>query len=194
MKNSPIILIVFMFILNSCGQKFYTKQDYPFFDKNFVLSENAALKTEGVYVLESIWSDENGGVFKTLENQKFYKFYKTGQSNLTLCDANVKSDEDYLGLIRNSIIDSEKNKAKLGTLFQGYYKLQDNKIVIQSVNAPLRQFTYCYGFLEANKLIIVKKTSEGGGKFDNQNFTNYYKETYLFKRLQNGSVDVVPNW
>ena len=194
MGKSPLTLLVFMFILNSCGQKFYTKQDYSFFDKNFVLNANATLKTDGVYVLQSIWSDENGGVFKTLESPKFYKFYKTGQSNLTLCDKNIKSDQDYVNLVRNGVIDSEKNKKSLGTLFQGYYKLQDNRIVIQSVNAPLRQFTYSYGFVESDKLIIVKKTIEGHGKFDDQYFTNYYKETYLFKPLNNINPDVAPNW
>jgi hypothetical protein len=194
MRKSPLTLVVFMFILNSCGQKFYTKQDYSFFDKNFVLNADAALKTEGVYVLESIWSDENGGVFKSTESAKFYKFYKSGQSNLTLFDKNIKSDQDFLKLIENGVLDSEKNKKSLGTLFQGYYKLQNSRIVIQSVNASLRQFSYSYGFVENDKLIIVKKTTEGGGSFDDQYFTNYYKETYLFKPLNNINPDVVPNW
>ncbi|WP_310557546.1 hypothetical protein [Flavobacterium sp.] len=189
MKICPSYSLVFLFFFNSCGQKFYAKKDFTFFDKNFILDSSSSLRTDGVYVLENIWTSRNGDTTETPKNSKFYIFYKKGQSNLILLDTPFSEDN-----LASKINDTVTTLKKTSTLFQGYYKIKDGKIIIQNVNTSLRQFNYSYGFIENNKLIIVKKTIEGNGKFEDKYFTDYYKETYVFKKIDTVNPDIEPNW
>ena len=182
------IVLLFFGLFFSCSQKIYQKTDYPFYDSTFKLNASSALRTDGVYVLDHIWTDENGGTTKPPKEHRFYKFYATGQSNLTLDPSNeIKTKEQYLETLNGDY--SIKNK----TLFEGYYKLEKNKIVIQSVVVPRQQFEYKYGYLEKDTLIIVKSTTDGRGKFEDKNFTKTYKEYYVFMPLdiKNGKD---PQW
>ena len=188
MKYSCYLMLFFMSIFTSCGQKVYQKKDYTFYNDVFTLNSNSALKTDGVYVLDHIWTNHNGGTSKKPREHRFYKFYKTGQSNLFLdADTIIKSDEDYSNAVKKD------NLERGNTLFEGYYKLEGERIIIQSMVVPRKQFEYKYGYLENNTLVIVKATHEGNGKFDNKYFTDYYKEYYIFKPLK--EVDsVIPKW
>lgn len=181
--------MIVLFGFFSCSKKLYVKEDYTFYDKNFSLPKDSSLKTDGIYVLESIWTNENGGTQREPKNDEhmFYKFYDTGQANLTLDMENqVQTKEDYVEKIN-------KEFEKKQTLFEGYYKLKDNKICIQRKVVPRRQFNYSYGYVEKDKLIIVSRTHEGSGKFEEKHFTDYYKETYRFLPL-NGIENRKPYW
>lgn len=173
-----VVLLLFFGLFFSCAKKIYQKNDYSFYDSNFKLDASSALRTDGVYVLYHIWTDENGGTTKQPQEHRFYKFYATGQSNLTLDPSHqIKTEVDYL----NSV--SHDFSIKNNTLFEGYYKLKNDKIIIQSIVVPCRQFEYKYGYTAKDSLIIVKATIEGKGKFDDQYFTGTYKEYYVFMPL-----------
>jgi hypothetical protein len=182
------IMVVVLGLFFSCASKHFSKDDYTLYDENFELPKTAPLRTDGVYILNSIWTNENGGITKKPDTHKFYKFYPGGQCNMLLDpDKEITSDGQY----KEAVNVSAGNKGK--TLFEGYYKLQGSKIIIQSLQAaPLKQFEYKYGYITNEKLVIVKATIEGKGKFDDKYFTDYYKEEYSFLPLQ-GLVEA-PNW
>jgi len=176
----------------SCGQKHFSKSDYTFFDKNFVLTPESVLRTDGVYVLSNIWTDENGGTEKKPELHKFYKFYSTGQCNLILDpDKKIKTDQEYKDAVKQS---TDGSKDKRATLFEAYYKLKEDKIIIQGIVHPVKQFEYKYGYIYKNTLVIVKATHEGKGKFEDKYFTDYYKEYYSFIALDSSEMNSSPNW
>lgn len=193
MKSNLYSMMILVAFFSSCAQKRYVKQDYPFFDPNFVLPSNTLLRTDGVYVLKKIKTDENGGTEKEPKEQKFYKFYRGGQSNLILdLEHQLKNSTDYAHAL---IADYEARKLHpKATLFEGYYKLQDSRIIIQNYVTPRKQFTHYYGYIEKDKLIIVK-AHEGNGKFEDQNFTDYYKEYYFFVPLKDAKIEeIIPYW
>lgn len=174
-----VILLLFLGLFFACAKKIYQKNDYPFYDNTFKLDTSSALRTDGVYVLNHIWTDENGGTAKPPKEHRFYKFYKTGQCNLTLdLSHQIKTKEDYLNALSKDFL------IKKNTLFEGYYKLENNKIVIQSIVVPRHQLDYKYGYVKKDSLIIVKSTSEGKGKFEDKYFTQTYKEFYVFVPLE----------
>lgn len=188
--------MILLFGLFSCAQKLYVKDDYTLYDKNFLLQDNSLLKTNGIYVLESIWTQENGGTERKPNEKEhmFYKFYKTGQVNLTV-DLNntIKTEQDYIERIKKDF--EEYNQGEKKTLFEGYYKLKENKIVIQRKVVPRRQFNYRYGYVEENKIIIVSSTHLGNGKFDDKHFTKFYRETYRFMPLTTEKTESLkPYW
>ncbi|VXC01826.1 conserved hypothetical protein [Flavobacterium sp. 9AF] len=190
MKKNLIAYLFFVFAFDSCGPKFYFKNEYAFYRENFELDEASLLKTNGIYVLDSIWSQSTINKSDQKLKKTFYIFYKTGQSNMIISDVVT---EDYKKLIIDDYYRSKKNK-HLGTLFQGYYKIKDNKIIIEKVNTSLKQFNYSYGYLENDKLIIVKPNSlQGEGKFEDNYFLNTYKEIYKFIPLED--LDAIsPYW
>ena len=175
--------------LPSCGQKFYTKQQYSFYDEKFILETNSVLKTDGVYILEQVWSSNKIQNINR-KSSKVYKFYDSGHVNFSVQDSTI-SNQNYIKYVKEQIAISNKKK---NTLFEGYYKIKGDKIIIQNVNTPLRQFYYTYGFLEDNKLKIVKETIEGNGKFDDKFFTKFYVETYKFIKIENLDSLDKPNW
>lgn len=169
----------------------YVKDDYSFYKQNFQLPSDSKLRTDGVYVLDSIWTKDSER--KATEHQ-FYKFFKTGQSNLTIdLDNEIRTKEQYISSIKNQVASS--NKSDFLTHFEGYFNLEKDKIVIQSVNVPRNVFNYNYGFLEEGKLILVKETISGNGKMDDKYFTDYYKATYIFLPLDNKQLkELNPGW
>ncbi len=189
MKNLGMIMLLFAFF--SCSKKVYVKDDYTLYDKKFQLSQLSNLRTDGVYVLENIWTKESQR--KAAEHQ-FYKFYKDGQVNLTVdLDHEIKSNQDYIQSIKSHI--SKTNQEDFKTHFEGYYRLDGNKIVLQRVTVPRNLFTYNYGYLEDDKLILVKETIDGKGKFEDKYFTDYYKATYKFIPLDKSQLEnLVPGW
>ena len=192
MKRDLIAYIILVFAFDSCSQKFYTKSDYSFYDENFELSEESLLKTNGVYVLESIWSSVDNKINIEKEKKSLYIFHKTGQSNMIMM-SNTDSVPDYRKVIIDNYNRSKKNK-NIGTLFQGYYQLKANKIIIENANSALRRFNYSYGYVENDKLIIVKPNSlQGDGKFEDKYFLETYKETYVFVSVENLD-SILPNW
>ena len=177
--NCKLLIIMFLLVFGSCSSKIYQKDDYTFYNKGFNLDGYSLLRTDGVYVLDRIWTNENGATVKQPQNHLFYKFYKTGQCNLTVDISNeIKTKKEYENILRK---DLEKQE---NTLFQGYYKISEPKIIIQRRVTPRRLFEYKYGYVEKDTLIIVKSTIEGKGKFDTKYFTEYYKEYYVFVPLQ----------
>ncbi|MFD2909849.1 hypothetical protein ACFSX9_14010 [Flavobacterium ardleyense] len=184
-----LICISFMFF--SCGPKFYSKKDYTFYDRSFVLNENSALQTNGFYVLESTWSKRDD-IIKKPTKFEVYKFFKEGQSNLLLVDS-LKTSAEYVAAMQKQFQEYGKNKNEY-TLFQGYFKVQESKIIIQEVNVVIRQFTYRYGYIENDKLIMVKSTTEGKGQFNDKYFTDYFKSTYVFVPYEKADAELVPNW
>lgn len=176
--SNQYAFLIILLVLYSCTHKVYTKQDYTIYNKAFKLDASATLRTDGVYVLESIWTNENGGQLKQSKDHRFYIFYPTGQCNLTLDPSfKIKTEKEYMEVINRDFV-TQKN-----TLFQGYYKLSQNKIIIQSRVVPRQQFEYKYGYIKNDSLIIVKASTQGKGTFDEVNYTGYYKEYYVFRSL-----------
>lgn len=182
-----IIMVIVLGLFFSCSTKHFTGKDYTFYDENFSLQPDAVLKTNGVYILESIWTDENGGTTKKPDTHTFYRFYTTGQCNMILdIDSMINTPEEY-----SAAVNAAASRGK--TLFESYYRLKQDKIVIQGLMAkPVKQFEYKYGFVKNNELIIVKSTIEGKGEFKDKYFTDYYREHYKFMPLDNLNDD--PNW
>lgn len=192
MKNIFLTTLLPVFLLQSCGQKFYIQKDFTFYDKNFTLSSNSNLKTNGIYILDAIWTSKNGFEPLPIKQHKIYQFYKTGQSNFWFSDA-LESDEEYTSFLKNETLKSTTNSNQ-STLFQGYYKINNDQLIIQNVNTSLKRFNYTYCFIETDKLIMVKENViEGDGKFDPKYFTKTYQEIYKFKQL-NTLQEISPNW
>ncbi|WP_130736773.1 hypothetical protein [Flavobacterium sp. J27] len=190
--KSLIALLFLVFAFNSCSSKFYSKKDYSFYNQNFELDKESLLKTNGIYVLDSVWSQSSTEIPMEKNIKKVcYIFYKTGQSNMIISEK--EDDLDYKQFVLNDFNRSKNNK-NVGTLFQGYYKLKNNKIVIEKVNTSLRRFNYSYGYLENEKLIIVKPNSlQGEGNFEDKYFLDTYKEIYTFIPVEDLD-SILPYW
>ena len=183
-----LILIIFLGVFFSCAKKLYQKNDYTFYKENFKLDASSALRTDGVYVLDHTWTDENGGTTKLSKEHRFYKFYESGQCNLTLdLSDQIKTNEDYINAV------SEDFLVKKNTLFEGYYILENDKIVIQRAVVPRQQFEYKYGYIKKDSIIFVSATIHGKGKFHDKYFTETYKEYYFFRPLEIKN-DSNPQW
>lgn len=170
----------------------YVKQDYHLFDENFLLTPNAILRTDGVYVLQTIWNNKTGERKATGHN--FYKFYKSGQQNLTVdLDHKINNEQEYIESIQKHI--ASTNKGEFITHFEGYFYLKKDRIVIERISVPRKIANYSYGYLENDKLIIVTETIEGKGKMEDKYFTDYYKATYIFKPLNKSELENLnPGW
>ncbi|RUT72192.1 hypothetical protein D0817_00815 [Flavobacterium cupreum] len=174
-----LCMLFFLGLCASCTPKVYQKSDYTFYDRTFRLDASTVLRTDGVYVLDHIWTKENGGTVRQPKEHRFYKFYSTGQCNLTLDPSNeIKTKANYLTAINKDFT------SKNSTLFEGYYKLENHRIIIQAVVVPRRQFEYKYGYSEQDTLVLVQTTTQGNGKFDDRYFTGAYKEYYVFLPLE----------
>ena len=79
MSRYKVIASILVLILStfSCAQKYYEKDDYTFYDTKFKLDSNSLLRTDGVYVIEKIETDENGGRQQFLKKQPFIGFTPT---------------------------------------------------------------------------------------------------------------------
>ena len=185
-------IVLVAFIMGSCGyQKHYVKTDYSLYLADFKLHASSVLRTDGVYVLQKIWTSQNGGVEHIATERKMYKFYPGGQVNLILdMDHVITSNDAYVKAFNESIIRNEKNKG--ATLFEGYYKIEGARMVVQRMVTPRKLFSYDYFLLEKDSLIQVSSTIEGQGKIQDKHFTNHYKASYTFVPTTGGYID--PNW
>jgi hypothetical protein len=169
--NSYKLLLIILWLISGCtSQKWYIKNDYSFYAKDFKLSSTTLLRTDGVYVLDKIETDATSGK-QTMQKEKIlYKFYPTGQVIMLLDHNNeLKNDDDYRKAFNRRI--HENSMSKGATLFEGYYQINDAKMVIQFVNQSLRQFYYTYAYLTEQKFIIVNKTHLGRGKMKEKYYT-----------------------
>lgn len=182
---------MFLFAFFSCSKKVYVKADYTLHDENFRLSESSNLRTDGVYVLDNIWTKDSQ---RKASEHHFYKFYKDGQVNLTVdLDHEINSDQEYIESIKKQVAHS--NSPNFKTHFEGYYNIAGNKIVLQRISMPRNIFTYNYGYVEDGKLILVKETIDGKGKIEDRYFIDYYKETYKFFPLDKSQLEhLAPGW
>jgi len=178
--------------LCSCNfQRHYVKDDYPFYQHGYLLPKTTLLKTNGVYVLDRIVTSETDSWGKQPKERLSYKFYPGGQVNLIVdLDDKLKRPENYQDAFNEAI--SRNEAAKSATLFEGYYRLNGDRLVIQRMSTPRKQFEYTYALVRENELIVVKSTIERSGKIANKYFTNYYKAYYRF--LPTDTNYVVPNW
>lgn len=183
------MLLSFAFF--SCSKKMYVKEDYTLYEQDFKRNPISQLRTDGVYVLENIWTKDSG---RKPEEHIFYKFYEEGQVNITVdIGHQIKTEQEYIDSIKKHI--ASTNQPKFRTHFEGYYKMEGNKIVIQRVSSPRNLFVYYYGIVEKDKLIIVKETIDGKGKIEDKYFTDYYKETYRFLPLDKSQIEnLKPGW
>ncbi|PXY43310.1 hypothetical protein [Flavobacterium hydrophilum] len=130
------VFIILLVLLYSCADKVYTKEDYTFYNKAFKEDASSSLRTDGVYILKSIWTNENGGQLKQPKDHRFYKFYATGQCNLTLDPSlKIKTEKEYIQVINNDFITQKK------TLFSGLLQTlskQNNNSKQGSAAPPVR--------------------------------------------------------
>ena len=184
--------LLLFFVLCGCNtQKHYFEKDYSFFNSNFKPDPVSLLRTDGVYVLQKIWTNADGGTERIATNKQVYKFYNTGQVNLILnTDNRLGTNPDYVQAFNREIMESTAKKS--ATLFEGYYKSEGNKIVIQRASVPRQIFVYNYGLIEKDTLILVKETITGKGKIKDEYFTDYYKAYYVFVPTQQNYIK--PNW
>lgn len=169
------------------SRKHYQQKDYSFYAKDFTLDNSALLQTDGVYISEQ--TDQHREVQK---DKKLYKFYPGGQVNMIINDQNeLNTTADYSNAFNRS--NDRTLLAKRGTLFEGYYRMAGDRIVLQLMNQPLRQFYYVYAFLKDNQMVVVRSTHEGKGKMEDQYFNSAYQEVYHFEKAS-GAVFTSPNW
>lgn len=190
MRNIACLLLLINFV--SCNfQKHYAVTDYSFYKNDFQLDSTSLLRTDGVYVLKKIWTNQNGGTERAATEKKIYKFYTSGQVNLILdLNGQIKTNSDYVKAFNQRITDNQQQKS--ATLFEGYYKLEGEKMVIQSMVTPRKQFSYDYFLLEKNGIVQVSSTINGKGKIKDKYFPNYYKAYYIFVPASGDYLK--PNW
>lgn len=186
-----ICLSAFVFFVSCSYQKRYVRNDYPFYKKDFQLDSASLLRTDGVYVLEKIWTSENGGKERAATERQIYKFYNTGQVNLILdIGGTIKTASDYVQAFNQPIKDNRSKKS--ATLFESYYKLEGNKLVIQRMVTPRRQFSYNYILLEKDRIIHVSSAISGRGKIKDKYFTDHYRAYYTF--IPAAGDYLTPDW
>jgi hypothetical protein len=191
--NSCKLLLILLWLISGCTfQKRYIKNDYSFHAEDFKLSSTTPLRTDGVYVSDKIAMDSTSGKQTIQKDKRVYKFYPTGQVYMVLDPNNeLKSDDDYRKAFNRRI--NETSVSKGATLFEGYYQIKDNRLVIQFVNQPLRQFYYTYAYLTEKQFSIVKQTHVGKGKLKDKYYTSNYKEIYRFEPKPIDGY-LAPNW
>jgi len=191
MLKNLFVFSVFSVFLNSCGSKFYIKEDYTFYDQNFKIPNPSLIQTQGVYLLDT---DVKTGEAKSSRAKNFYKFFNGGQTFFSLQESE-KQENEYNNIIKEEITRTSNPKKGISTLFQGYYKINDNKVIIQNVNVPLRQFYYTYCLIQKDKLFVIQETIDGNGQFEAKFFEGKPKEIYTFKEfVTNKAEEIIPNW
>jgi len=175
-KSTVVSLAILCLLAGCTSRKHYAKKDYSFYSENFQLDSNSLLKTDGVYN----------------NDKKMYKFYRSGQVNMVLSGTiELTNDADYAMAFNRGI--REAAGVKKATLFEGYYHIKDNRMVMQFVNTATRQFYYTYVLLEKGKLTIVKSTHLGKGKIKDQHYQTSYKDVYRYLPKPAGGY-LAPDW
>ena len=187
-----ILLLLLAGSLSPCyAQKRYARDDYSFYNPNFKADSTSLLRTDGVYVLRKIETSGTGGKTEIPATKAAYKFYPTGQVNKILDTVrDVKPGEDIAAAFNRTITD--KALMNRPTLFEGYYRLEGDRMVIQNVVSATRQFFYTYALVGKDQIIIVKTTHVGKGKIKDKYYTDYYREYYQF--VPGMENYLAPNW
>jgi hypothetical protein len=188
-----MIALVLIGAASCYPNKFYRNKDYSFYKADFSLPDTTSLRTDGVYILKSIWSQNNGPERIVEAHERIVlKFYSSGQVNLLLdtVDRAVIEQFDYAGAFDSIIDASIQNGSR--TLFQGYYSVQGDRLVIQQVNAALQQFHYTYFLIRKDMLTKVSATISGKGGLDDRHFPAYYRAYYTFTPVE--GIFKIPNW
>lgn len=74
-------------------------------------------------------TNENGGKESIPNYRKIYKFYKAGQANMILdLNDSLKTNQAYIYALNARVKD-----IAMPTLFEGYYRVNGKRMVIQSV-------------------------------------------------------------
>jgi hypothetical protein len=170
--------------------KYYVKKDFQFYSEGF-FQKGLLPKTQGVYVLEQVFSKGDGHIadHKFKGYTHFYKFFKTGQQNSYLV-AEKDFDGNYLGLVRHEAATWQGR-----TLFQGYYKLKEDHIILEGVNAALGKFYYTHGRISDDRLEIISTVNADVKNFDESKLNYLVIYTYVFKPFdEQGYQEVEVDW
>ncbi|GAA5168755.1 hypothetical protein GCM10025770_29230 [Viridibacterium curvum] len=183
-----LVVVTLQALLVSCSPyKYYVKSDFSFYAEGFLL-ESAVLRTDGVYVLDKVYTQRNGYVtdhsFKGYVH--FYKFFKTGQQ-ISYLVPEKEFGGDYLRVVKEHAARAERGR----TLFEGYYKLKDDRIILEGVNAALGNFHYSHGKIGDDRLEIISTASEGIKDFDERNLNYRVVHMYVFKPFNEPSYQEV---
>tara|TARA_R110000851_G_scaffold89636_1_gene195598 strand:- start:718 stop:1299 length:582 start_codon:yes stop_codon:yes gene_type:complete len=175
-------------LVSACMPVFLYQKDYSFYDADFALSANSALRTDGFYVFEGM-AGQQGNIADKPDVYEVYKFYKSGQVNFLLTDM-LQENGVYLNAMKDQIEAGEAGR----TLFQGYYKIYGDKIIIEQVNTVTTNFIYSYALVDHDTLTVVKKTIEGGGAFRADYFSGKSTLVYRFTPDEKAESELSPNW
>lgn len=190
---AAILLVVSALMLHSCAnQKYYAKGEYSFYHDVQGNLGTAFLRTDGVYVLDRIVTDEAGRQFGAIKTTDVFKFYPGRQvSKVLFTDSKLQSPGTYVAAFNERITKHAENGN--ATLFEGYYRQKGDSIVLQQVSAPLRQFYYTYGYFKRDSLIIVSQTHVSSGEFAAKHYSTLYKAFYRF--VHTGEAGYLsPDW
>ena len=161
-------------------KKHYVRDDYSFYSKEFKLTDSSLIHTDGVYISNK------------KEAKIIYKFYATGQVNMLVdLKKELQSENDYRDAFNRRISDASSSKPT--TLFEGYYRIKDDRLVIQFMNQPRGQFYYTYAILTKEQLSIVKTTHIGRGKMNDKHYHSTYRDVYRFEPASRNGY-LLPNW
>lgn len=190
---ATVTFLILGFMLQSCvNQKYYRKSDYSLYSKVPLKAVNSSLRTDGVYVLDCIVTDENGHRSETTKVTDIYKFYDAGQVNkILVMDGKPETPDEYIAAFSERI--AKRAKYQKATLFEGYFLQKGDSIVLQQVSAPTRQFYYSHGYIKQDSLIIVSQTHETSGKFAAKYYNTQYKAFYRFV-FTGDSKYLTPDW
>lgn len=187
----PGLLLLSALLCSSCVKRIYRQGDFRLYERNYHLSSQELLRTDGVYVLDSIHSNEGSRV---VTDHQFYTFFKSGQVNLTLdLQYQIRNSEDYYQAVLTHL--QKTQDPKMNTLFEGYFKIDSNLLVIERASVPRNILVYHYAMLKPDGLGIVKTTINGKGKIKEKNFMSNYREAYRFVPIpQLKAISLTPGW
>lgn len=150
-------------MLQGCvNQKFYKHRNYSFYSPMQVNPGKFALRTDGVYLLDEIFTDGNGEQSKTASVTEIFKFYDGGQVNKVLSPKKSLTADECVEVLNYRI--AKRMKTSTPTMFERYYRQKNDSIVVQQMSTPTRQFYYTYGYVNNGALIIVSQTHVTSGK------------------------------
>ncbi|WP_295128843.1 hypothetical protein [uncultured Chitinophaga sp.] len=183
MKYVSLVLLI---ALSACSPKTYRTGDYSYYRKQFRLADSSFLRTDGVYIAAAVWTDDNP-TLRAPKEKKILQFFPGGQTNLFLdMGDSLKTEADFIGKI------AARHKEQGATLFEGYYRIEGDRIAIQRVNNPLRQFNYAFGHIAQDSIVILKGGIEGRQPFADKNYPGIYKEYYIFMPLDTAELHKYP--
>lgn len=88
-----------------------------------------------------------------------------------------KFDGNYSAIVRKEA----SSPVRSGTLFQGYFKLKDDHIILENVNAALGKLYYTHGKISEDHLEIISTVNDNIKDFDESKLNYLVIYTYVFK-------------